>query len=79
MALGIAVAKRRDGCIACHDKAAALEGATLEQVAEALSVALLMDGDTETIYGSRTRAVLEETAPRVGTRRLTGISQGTRG
>ena len=45
MALVIAVAKRCDGCIAYHAKAAALRGATHEELAEALSVALLMDGD----------------------------------
>jgi AhpD family alkylhydroperoxidase len=44
MALVIAVVKEFDGCIAYHAKAAALKGATSEAVAEALSVALLMDG-----------------------------------
>ena len=52
-ALAIAVVKRCDGCIAYHAKAAARLGATEAEVAEALSVALLMDGGTATVYGPR--------------------------
>jgi AhpD family alkylhydroperoxidase len=63
MALAIAVVKRCDGCIAYHAKAAALRGATREEVAEALSVALLMDGGTATVYGPRAWASYEEFAP----------------
>lgn len=51
MALVIAVVKQCDGCIAYHAKAAARRGATEAEVAEALSVALLMDGGTATVYG----------------------------
>jgi AhpD family alkylhydroperoxidase len=53
MALVAAVVKRCDGCIAYHARAAAHRGATSEQVAEALGVALLMDGGTATVYGPR--------------------------
>jgi AhpD family alkylhydroperoxidase len=53
MGLAIAVVKRCDGCIAYHAKAAALRGATSEEVAEALGVALLMDGGTASVYGPR--------------------------
>jgi len=53
MALAIAVVKQCDGCIAYHAKAAARRGATVEEVAEALGVALLMDGGTATVYGPR--------------------------
>jgi len=53
MALAIAVVKQCDGCIAYHAKAAARRGATAEEVAEALGVALLMDGGTATVYGPR--------------------------
>src|SRR5579859_7938210 len=53
MALSIAVVKQCDGCIAYHAKAAARRGATPEEVAEALSVALLMDGGTASVYGPR--------------------------
>jgi AhpD family alkylhydroperoxidase len=53
MALAIAVVKQCDGCIAYHAKAAARKGATPEEVAEALGVALLMDGGTASTYGPR--------------------------
>jgi AhpD family alkylhydroperoxidase len=53
MALAIAVVKHCDGCIAYHAKAAARRGATPEEVAEALGVALLMDGGTASVYGPR--------------------------
>ena len=49
MALAIAVVKHCDGCIAYHAKAAARRGASPEEVAEALSVALLMDGRVERV------------------------------
>src|SRR5450759_450105 len=60
MALAIAVVKQCDGCIAYHAKAAARRGATAEEVAEALSVALLMDGATATTHGPRAWAAFEE-------------------
>lgn len=66
MALAIAVAKQCDGCIAYHAKAAARQGASREEVAEALSVALLMDGGTATVYGPRAWAAFEEFATPVG-------------
>jgi AhpD family alkylhydroperoxidase len=53
MALAIAVVKQCDGCIAYHAKAAARRGATPGEVAEALGVALLMDGGTASVYGPR--------------------------
>jgi len=52
-ALAISVAKRCDGCIAYHAKAAARAGATPEEVAELLGVALLMDGGTASVYAPR--------------------------
>ena len=53
MALAIAVVKQCDGCIAYHARAAARAGATEGEVAEALGVALLMDGGTASVYGPR--------------------------
>jgi AhpD family alkylhydroperoxidase len=63
MALAIAVVKQCDGCIAYHAKAAAARGATHEEVAEALGVALLMDGGTASVYGPRAWAAFEEFSP----------------
>ena len=51
MALVVAVVKRCDGCIAYHAKAAARLGVSEAEVAEALGVALLMDGGTASVYG----------------------------
>jgi AhpD family alkylhydroperoxidase len=62
LALAIAVVKRCDGCIAYHAKAAARRGASAEEVAEALSVALLMDGGTATVYGPRAWEAYQEFA-----------------
>ena len=53
VALAIAVVKRCEGCIAYHAKAAARAGATPEEVAELIGVALLMDGGTASVYGPR--------------------------
>jgi AhpD family alkylhydroperoxidase len=67
VALALSVVKRCDGCIAYHAKAAARAGATRDEVAELLGVALLMDGGTAHVYGPRAwEAFLEfatETAP----------------
>ncbi|HEX2850987.1 MAG TPA: carboxymuconolactone decarboxylase family protein [Acidimicrobiales bacterium] len=63
MALAIAVVKQCDGCIAYHAKAAARRGATPEEVAEALGVALLMDGGTASVYGPRAWDAFREFAP----------------
>jgi AhpD family alkylhydroperoxidase len=64
MALVAAVVKHCDGCIAYHAKAAARQGATPAEVAEALGVALLMDGGTATVYGPRAWEAYEEFAER---------------
>ena len=62
MALVAAVVKHCDGCIAYHSKAAARRGASPAEVAEALGVALLMDGGTATVYGPRAWEADEEFA-----------------
>jgi AhpD family alkylhydroperoxidase len=61
-ALAIAVVKQCDGCIAYHAKAAARHGATPQEVAEMLGVALLMDGGTASVYGPRAWAAYCEFA-----------------
>jgi AhpD family alkylhydroperoxidase len=60
MALAIATVKQCDGCIAYHAKAAARRGATAPEVAEALGVALLMDGGTASVYAPRAWAAFHE-------------------
>ncbi|MGV3758040.1 MAG: carboxymuconolactone decarboxylase family protein [Actinomycetota bacterium] len=53
VALAISVAKHCDGCIAYHARGAARAGATREQVAECIGVAVLMEGGPATVYGPR--------------------------
>lgn len=60
VALAIAVTKGCDGCIASHARGAARAGATKEETAEALGVAILMDGGTATVHGPRAFAAFRE-------------------
>lgn len=53
IALGIAVSLRCDGCIAAHARGAAKAGASREEAAEALGVAVLLNGGPGTVYGPR--------------------------
>jgi len=62
MALAIAVVKQCDGCIAYHAKAAVARGATADEAADALGVALLMDGGPASIYAPRAWAAFQEFA-----------------
>jgi AhpD family alkylhydroperoxidase len=62
IALVVSVVKCCDGCIAHHARAAARGGATPEEVAEALGVALLMDGGPASVYGPRAWAAYQEFA-----------------
>lgn len=60
MALVVGVVKRCDGCVAYHARAAAAAGATEAEVAEALGVALLMDGGTASVWAPRAFAAFHE-------------------
>ena len=62
MALAIAVHAECDGCIAYHARAAALRGATVQEAAEALGVALLMGGGPASVYAPRALAAFKEFA-----------------
>jgi len=53
MALSIGIVHGCDGCIASHARAAVRAGATREQAAEAIGVAIMMAGGPATIYGAR--------------------------
>ncbi|MEZ5843847.1 MAG: carboxymuconolactone decarboxylase family protein [Hyphomicrobiaceae bacterium] len=52
IALAIGIAMRCDGCLAFHVKAAARFGATREEVAETVAVAVYMGGGPSMIYGA---------------------------
>ena len=60
IALAISVAQQCDGCIASHARGAAMKGATPQQAAEALGVAILMSGGPATVYGPRAYAAFLE-------------------
>jgi AhpD family alkylhydroperoxidase len=62
IALAIAVTRECDGCIAAHARSAALAGASAEEVAEAMGVAILMNGGPGTVWGPRALAAFEEFA-----------------
>lgn len=53
MAMSIGIVHGCDGCIASHARGAARAGATREQAAEAIGVAIMMHGGPATIYGAR--------------------------
>jgi AhpD family alkylhydroperoxidase len=63
MALVVGVTEHCDGCVAYHAKAAARAGATEEEVAEALGVALLMGGGPASVWAPRAMAAFAEFEP----------------
>ena len=62
IALAIAVAKQCDGCIASHARGAARRGASAAEVAEALGVAIVMNGGPGTVHAPRAFAAFQEFA-----------------
>jgi AhpD family alkylhydroperoxidase len=60
IALAISITRECDGCIAAHAKGAADRGATEGEVAEAIGVAVLMNGGPATVYGPRAFAAFRE-------------------
>jgi AhpD family alkylhydroperoxidase len=62
IALAIAVTRECDGCVAAHARAAARRGATAQEVAEAMGVAILMNGGPGTVWGPRAYAAFAEFA-----------------
>jgi AhpD family alkylhydroperoxidase len=53
IALAVAVTRQCDGCIASHTDAAIKHGATREEVAEALGVAVAINAGAALIYSAR--------------------------
>jgi AhpD family alkylhydroperoxidase len=60
IALAIAITRECDGCIASHARSAARRGATVEEVAETIGVAILMNGGPATVWGPRALAAFHE-------------------
>lgn len=62
IALAIAVSKQCDGCVASHARGAAKRGASAQEVAEAIGVAIMMNGGPGTVWGPRAYAAFQEFA-----------------
>lgn len=62
IALVISVTKECDGCVAAHAKGAARAGANEREVAEALGVAIQMNGGPGTVWAPRALAAFKEFA-----------------
>lgn len=62
IALAIAVAEGCEGCIAYHASGAARRGATEEEAAETIGVALLMRGGPASVHGPQALATFREFA-----------------
>ena len=60
MALVVAVVKQCDGCIAVHVDAALKQGATREEIAEALGVAIAVNAGAALVYSSRVMDALPD-------------------
>ena len=53
IALAVAVTRQCDGCIAVHTDAAIQHGATREEIAEALGVAIAVNAGAALVYSTR--------------------------
>lgn len=60
IALGIAIAVHCDGCIAFHVHDALKAGASREEIAEAIGVAILMGGGPSVMYGCEALEAMEQ-------------------
>lgn len=62
LALVIAVTRECDGCIVAHARGALRAGVTRQQIAEALGVAISMNGGPGTVWAPRALRVYDEAA-----------------
>ncbi|MDE3064600.1 MAG: carboxymuconolactone decarboxylase family protein [Acidobacteriota bacterium] len=60
LAVVVAVTRECDGCVVAHTRGAARAGATRQQVAEALGVAISMNGGPGTVWGPRALRAYDE-------------------
>ncbi|SDK68563.1 alkylhydroperoxidase AhpD family core domain-containing protein [Microbulbifer yueqingensis] len=64
--LAISVATRCDDCIAHHTYDALEAGASREEIADALGVAILMGGGTSVVYATHAIEALDQFSPPAG-------------
>ncbi len=62
MALAIGIAMRCDGCIVYHARAAQRHGASREEVAETIGVAVELGGGPAAVYGAEALAAFDQFA-----------------
>jgi AhpD family alkylhydroperoxidase len=60
IALAVAVTARCDGCIAVHSEAAIRHGASREEIAEALGVAVAVNAGAALVYSTRVMDAVKE-------------------
>jgi AhpD family alkylhydroperoxidase len=60
IALAVAATRECDGCISSHARGAARAGATEAEVAEAMSVVIMLNGGPGTVWGPRALAAFRE-------------------
>lgn len=63
IAMAVAVTTRCDGCIAFHTDAARKAGATKEELAEALGVAIALNTGAALVYSARAMDAFNATSP----------------
>jgi len=62
IALGIGIGRLCEGCIMSHVRGALKSGATKEQIAETVGVAIMLSGGPGTVYGAKALAAAEQFA-----------------
>jgi AhpD family alkylhydroperoxidase len=62
IALAVGVTRQCDGCIAVHTEAAIQQGATREEIAEALAVAISVNAGAALVYSARVLDAFEARA-----------------
>ena len=60
LAMVIAITRECDGCVVAHTRGAARQGVTRQQVAEAIGVAIVMNGGPGTVWGPRALRAFDE-------------------
>lgn len=62
LAMVISITRECDGCIVAHTRGALREGATRQQIAEAIGVAIALNGGPGTVWGPRALHAFDEAA-----------------
>ena len=60
LALVVAITRQCDGCVVSHTRGAARAGMTRQKVAEAIGVAIMMNGGPGTVWGPRALRSFDE-------------------